>query len=233
MRDDLSSSRLNFGVIGAGRVGPIIGSALASAGHKFLGITQPSLKSRERVDLLLPGVNYSDSLTIINDSELVILALPDSELEDFVGGMSSQNAWRAGQLVLHTSMTHGLDVLNRAKKQGVIPISLYPLMEFTGTSLDFRKLQESWCVVSAPPVAEPIVSALAVEMGMEPVTVDEEGRAHAASAIALATSFFQTTIQESADRMKQAGVKDPGRVLHPLVLSLLENAFRTSLGEQT
>ena len=36
------ASRLGVGVIGAGRVGPVIGAALAGAGHALLGITAGS-----------------------------------------------------------------------------------------------------------------------------------------------------------------------------------------------
>ncbi len=48
------SGRLGVGIIGAGRVGPVIGAALAGAGHAVTGITAGS--DPDRVDAVLPGV---------------------------------------------------------------------------------------------------------------------------------------------------------------------------------
>ena len=186
----VNSTRLGVGVIGAGRVGPLIAAALVRAGHSLVVITAPSQSDTDRVEAILPGVVYADPLEIIERSELVVLALPDQELPGFIEGISLQNAWSTGQLVAHTSITHGLGVLDSARAQGAIPLALHPLMEFTGTSIDLTRMSGAWCVISAPAVAEPIASALAVEMGMEPLVVGEDKRPEVASAIALATSFF-------------------------------------------
>ncbi len=51
------ASRLGVGIIGAGRVGPVIGAALAGAGHALVGITAGS--DRDRVEAILPGVPCS------------------------------------------------------------------------------------------------------------------------------------------------------------------------------
>ena len=228
----MNSTRLGVGIVGAGRVGPVLGSALARAGHSIVGITRPSEDNTERVEAILPGAVSSDPLEILERSELVVLALPDQELPGFIEGMSLNNAWSPGQLVLHTSITHGLGVLDSARTQGAIPLALHPLMEFTGTSMDLARMSGAWCVISAPAVAEPIASALAVEMGMEPLVVAEEGRAQVASAIALATSFSHTTIHEAASRLKAAGIDNPGVVMQPLVSSSIENALRLFAGNE-
>ena len=114
----MNSTRLGVGVIGAGRVGPLIAAALVRAGHSLVGITTPSQSDTDRVEAILPGVVYADPLEIIERSELVVLALPDQELPGFIEGISLQNAWSTGQLVAHTSITHGLGVLDSARAQG-------------------------------------------------------------------------------------------------------------------
>ena len=45
--------RLGVGIIGAGRVGPVIGAALGGAGHAIVGITSGS--DDERAEAILPG----------------------------------------------------------------------------------------------------------------------------------------------------------------------------------
>ena len=91
------ASRLGVGIIGAGRVGPVIGAALAGAGHALVGITAGS--DRDRVEAILPGVPVLDADEIVRRSELVVIAVPHDELPSlvagpFIGGMITVAAYR-------------------------------------------------------------------------------------------------------------------------------------------
>ena len=226
----MNPTRLGVGVIGAGKVGPVFAQALAGAGHVLVGMTKPSDDDVDRLYAVVPGVQLKDPLDLIASCELVIIAIPDSELVGFIEGVSKAGGWRSGHIVAHTSIAHGLEVLDSARDAGAIPITLHPLMEFTGTSMDLARMAQAWCVVSSPPVAAPIASALAVEMGMEPLTVADDQRPLVARAIALATSFSHTTIAEAAQRLVQAGIGNPGVVLAALVNSSVDNALRSVAG---
>jgi predicted short-subunit dehydrogenase-like oxidoreductase (DUF2520 family) len=226
----MDPSRLGIGVVGAGKVGPVMAAALAGAGHALVGITAPAEDQAERVAAVLPGATYLDARDLCERSELVVLALPDSELPGFVQGIAKSGGWVSGQIVAHTSITFGLEVLAPATAMGAIPLGLHPLMEFTGTSMDLARMARAWCVVSASPVASPIAQALAVEMGMEPAMVPDAARRHVASAIALATSFSHTTIGEAAVRLRLAGIANPGVVMAALVGSSVDNALREVAG---
>ncbi|MGJ8722219.1 MAG: DUF2520 domain-containing protein, partial [Salinibacterium amurskyense] len=43
-----AAGRLGIGIIGAGKVGPILGAALAGAGHAIVGIAASSERNLER-----------------------------------------------------------------------------------------------------------------------------------------------------------------------------------------
>lgn len=226
------SSRLGFGVVGAGRVGPVLATALAGAGHALVGITKPSDGDLDRVSSIVSSPVFLDAPELLERSELVILAIDDDSLEEFVEGAAKASLWHGGQIVLHTSLRHGLSALEPAQQQGAIPMTLHPLIEFTGTSIDVQRMADSFAVVSAPAVAVPIVQALAVEMGMEPLVISEEQRVSLAQADALARSFADTTIREAAERLKSAGIAMPGLVLGPLVRSSVDNALREVAGNE-
>ena len=105
------SGRLGIGIIGAGRVGPVLGAALSGAGHAIVGISAVSEASRDRADAMLPGVPILEIPDVIERSELVILAVPESQLEQLVAGLAAAGVWQPGQLVLHTAAGFGVDVL--------------------------------------------------------------------------------------------------------------------------
>jgi len=225
------SGRLGIGIIGAGRVGPVLGAALSGAGHAIVGISAVSEASRDRADAMLPGVPILEIPDVIERSELVILAVPESQLEQLVAGLAAAGVWQPGQLVLHTAAGFGVDVLAPATAQGAIPLAVHPAMAFTGTSVDRWRLHESYFAVTAPTVVQPIGQALVVEMGAEPIIVDEEDRAAYAEAIAIATSFSAAIVGQSMGILQKLGIEQPGRLIAPLVRSSVENALGVQVAD--
>ena len=219
------SGRLGVGIVGAGRVGPVLGAALAGAGHAIVGITAVSQESRDRAEAMLPGVPILPIPEVIERSELVILAVPEEELATLVDGLAKAGAWQAGQLVLHTVARFGVSVLAPATAAGAIPLALHPALAFTGTSIDLVRLRESYCAVTAPTPVQPIGQALAVELGAEPVLVAEADRAAYGEAIATATQFSAAIVGQAIELLDGIGVESPGAVLASLVRSTVDNAL--------
>lgn len=224
------AGRLGVGVIGAGRVGPVLAAALAGAGHAIVGINAHSDESRERVEAMLPGVPLLDVPDLVERSELVVIAVPDDQLEGLIAGLAAINAWQPGQIVLHTSASFGAAVLTPAVQQGAIPVALHPALAFTGTSMDVARLTGTYIAVTAPNAVLPIGQALAVEMGGEPIVIAEADRAAYAEAMATAASFSSAIVDQAVGLLADIGVTAPGRVLAPLVRSSVDNALRRNSG---
>jgi predicted short-subunit dehydrogenase-like oxidoreductase (DUF2520 family) len=220
--------RLGIGIIGAGRVGPVLGAAWGGAGHAIVGIATVSQAGRDRADALLPGVPVLDVPSVVERSELVVLAVPEAELASLVAGLAATGAWQPGQLVVHTAPGVGVSVLAPATAAGAIPLAIHPAMAFTGTSIDLARLHETWCAVTAPTPVLPIAQALVVELGAEPVVVAEADRATYAEAIATASGFATAIVGQAAAMLRGIGVEQPGRVLGALVRSSVENALAAS-----
>ncbi|GIG35393.1 Rossmann-like and DUF2520 domain-containing protein [Cellulomonas pakistanensis] len=219
-------TRLGIGVVGAGRVGAVLGSALRAAGHPVVGVSAVSEASRDRADALLPGVPVLDVPEVVRRAELVVLAVPDDALPDLVAGLASTGAWQAGQIVVHTAGRYGAAVLDPARAQGVIPIALHPAMTFTGTSLDLSRLVGCSFAVTAPTPVLPIGQALVVEMGGEPVVVDEAARPLYHAALAHGANHLVVLVAQAGQALAAAGVADPGAVLRPLLTAALDGALR-------
>jgi len=223
------SGRLGVGIVGAGRVGPVLGAALAGAGHAIVGISAVSEASRDRAEAMLPGVPVLEVPDLIERSELVILAVPESELQSLVAGLAATGAWQPGQLVLHTAPGVGTSVLAPAMAAGAIPLAINPAMVFTGTSIDLVRLRESFCAVTAPTPVQPIGQALVVEMGAEPILIAEADRQAWAEAVSTATSFSSAIVGQAVGLLGGIGIESPGSVLGPLVRSSVETALQNAV----
>ena len=218
--------RLGVGVVGSGRVGAVLGSALRGAGHPVVAVSAISEASRERAATLLPGVPVLDIPEVVRRSELVLLTVPDDALADLVRGLADLGAWQVGQIVVHTSGRFGVDVLAPARAAGVIPLALHPAMTFTGTSLDLARLVGCSFAVTAPSPVLPIGQALVVEIGGEPVVLAEEARGLYHAALAHGANHLVVLVAQAAQALAAAGVGDPGRMLGPLLEAALDGALR-------
>ncbi len=219
------ASRLGVGVVGAGRVGAVLGAALRAAGHAVVGASAVSDASRERVELLLPGVPVLPVPDVVERAELVLLAVPDDALGPLVEGLAAARAWQPGQLAVHTAGRFGVGVLAPARAAGAIGLAVHPAMTFTGTTLDLGRLVDCAFAVTAPAAVLPVAQALVVEMGAEPVVVPEEARALYHAALSIGSNHLVTLVAQAAQVLDAAGVERPDRVLGPLLRASLEGAL--------
>ena len=220
------SARLDVGIVGAGRVGAVLGAALQRAGHRVTAATGVSDASRARAAALLPGVPLLPADEVAGRCALLLLAVPDDALPDLVGGLAETRALRAGQLVAHTSGRHGLGVLGPAVRAGALPLALHPVLPFAGTAVDLARLSGASFGVTTPEPLRPVGEALVLEMGGEPVWVEDALRPLWHAALAHGANHLVTLVSSAADLLRAAGATDPGAVLGPLLGAALDGALR-------
>lgn len=218
--------RLGVGIIGAGRVGAVLGSSLRAVGHAVVGVSATSTASRERAEAMLPQVPVLGVEEIVERSELVLLAVPDDVLGDLVSGLSALKRFQPGQLVVHTAGRYGTQVLQPATTCGAIPLAIHPAMTFTGTSIDLSRLVGAPFAVTAPPPVLPIAQALVVEMGGEPVVLEEGSRGLYHAALAHGANHLVTLTAQAIRLLNAAGIDDGGTMLRPLLTAALDGALR-------
>jgi predicted short-subunit dehydrogenase-like oxidoreductase (DUF2520 family) len=218
--------RLAVGAIGAGRVGAVLLAALVRAGHRPAAVAAVSRASVRRAETLLPGVAVRPPDEVAAVSDLLLLTVPDDVLPALVSGLVAAGAVRPGTLVAHTSGAHGYGVLSPLVNAGALPLALHPVMTFTGTEVDLQRLAGACFGVTAPEELRLAAEALVIEMGAEPVWIDEAERARYHSALAFGANNLVTLVTQSADMLRRAGVEHPSRMLGPLLGAALDNALR-------
>jgi len=219
--------RFAVGVIGTGRVGSVLGAALARAGHRVVAASAVSDRSRRRAAELLPDTPLLPPPEVAQQAELLLLAVPDDVLPELVLGLAEAGLFRAGQSVLHPSGRHGIGVLEPARIRGVLPLALHPVLSFTGTDVDLARLTGCSFGVTAPEAFRPMAEALVVEMGGEPEWIAEADRPLYHAALAFGANYLTTLVAQSAELLARAGVSEPGRMLGPLLGATLDNTLRS------
>jgi predicted short-subunit dehydrogenase-like oxidoreductase (DUF2520 family) len=235
-RDDRTNGRtlpavrlgriFSLGIVGAGRVGSVLGAAAEQAGHHVVAVSAVSAASVARAARLLPGAAILPPDKVAADADVLLLAAPDDELAGLVRGLADTGAIRPGQVVVHTSGAHGLDVLAPVVAVGAHPMAMHPAMTFTGHPHDIERLAEGISFgVTAPAELRALATRLVADLGGVVEWIAETDRPLYHAALAHGANHLVTLVNEAMDRLRAAGVLHPERVLAPLLRASLENTL--------
>lgn len=232
--DGLRPARLKVGIISAGRAGTALGVALERVDHVVVSCSAVSDASRQRAQRWLPDTPIAPAPEVASSAELLVLAVPDTELPGLVSGLAATAAVRPGTIVVHTSGANGVGVL--APLSDCIPLAIHPAMTFTGSDEDIARLADScFGITAADEIGYAIGQSLVLEIGGEPFRVREEARVLYHAALAHASNHIVTVLGDAVEALRAAlpgelGVDDPDgiaeRVVGPLARAALENTLQ-------
>jgi predicted short-subunit dehydrogenase-like oxidoreductase (DUF2520 family) len=191
-------SRPRLGVVGAGRLGSALATALANAGYPVDG---PAGRGERPLDC-----------------EAIVLCVPDAEIPAAAEAVAG-----ASPLVGHTSGATPLAALEPAG--AAARFGLHPLQSFGGDAPELAFRGAGCAVAGSTNAALGLARRIAEDLGMTPFAIDEDGRAayHAAASMA---SNFLVTLEAAAERLAAgAGLEaaDARALLAPLVLQTARN----------
>jgi predicted short-subunit dehydrogenase-like oxidoreductase (DUF2520 family) len=186
-----------IGIIGLGRVGRTLAAALADAGHEI--VSPPE------------------------SADIVIVSVPDDALASVVEDLAA----RPGQVVAHTSGAYGTAILAPAVGRGALPLAMHPAMTFTGRPEDLDRLRKGIAFgLTAPDEVRPLAEALVRDLGGTPEWIAEDRRTLYHAALAHGANHLVTLVNDAMDLLRAAGVREPDRVLDPLLHAALDNVLR-------
>ncbi len=218
--------RLRVGIIGAGRVGAVLGAALTRAGHRVIAASGVSNESTTRIARLLPGARLRPADKVPVGADLLIIAVPDDALAGLVVGLVEAGSIASGHIVAHTSGAHGIGVLGPAVAAGAHPMALHPAMTFSGHPEDLDRLAAGISFgVTAPAELRPIATRLVADLGGAVEWIAEDDRPLYHAALVHGANHLVTLVNEAMDHLRDAGVHRPERVLEPLLRAALQNTF--------
>jgi predicted short-subunit dehydrogenase-like oxidoreductase (DUF2520 family) len=240
--DGLRPARLKVGIISAGRVGTALGDALERADHVVVACSAVSHASRQRAQRRLPDTPVLSPPDVAASAELLLLAVPDSELAGLVSGLAATSALRPETIVVHTSGANGIGILAPLTEDGCIPLAIHPAMTFTGSDEDISRLPDTcFGITAADDIGYAIAQSLVLEMGGEPFCVREDDRVLYHAALAHAGNHIVTVLADALEALRaalrgsellgQQCVDDqPGgiaeRIVGPLARAALENTLQ-------
>jgi predicted short-subunit dehydrogenase-like oxidoreductase (DUF2520 family) len=123
-----SAGAPTVGIVGAGPVGTALGVAISRADWPVVAVASRDAGRRERFRALVPAARaFVEPSAVLDDAELVILAVPDDALAAVVEPLRLYS----GQTLIHTSGLLEANALASALAAGSHIGAFHPLVSFT------------------------------------------------------------------------------------------------------
>ena len=228
----------NVVIIGPGRMGLAIGSALRQVdavdrltyfGRSLEPPPHPLFDPHPAVgdaDALAAGAEYRPlPAQPPAGTTIVILAVPDSALNEVVFDLAMMGPAPPGCVALHLSGALSTDALEPLHHRGYAVGSMHPLMAVADPWLAGDRLIGAAFAMTGEPVANNAARRIVAELGGVPLTIAASQRPLYHAAAVMASNYLVALTGAAVRMLGHAGVseEDALRALVPLLRGTLDN----------
>jgi predicted short-subunit dehydrogenase-like oxidoreductase (DUF2520 family) len=212
-----------IGIVGAGAVGTALGVALSRAGWPITAVASRDAGRRERFSRLVGGTRaFAEATAILDEVELIILAVPDDALAGLAAGLRLYS----GQALIHTSGALGAEVLEPAMAAGTQIGSFHPLVAFADTERAVAALHGATIAVEGDDQLVALLAGMAEAIGATAVRLAPGSKSAYHAAAVLAAGGFDALLDAIAELGRVAGLDEASSlaIYGPLIEQTLGNA---------
>ncbi|HEV7536543.1 MAG TPA: DUF2520 domain-containing protein [Acidimicrobiia bacterium] len=212
-----------IGIVGAGAVGTALGVALTRGGWPIHAVASRDAGRREHFRSLVDVRRaFADPEPILDEVELIILAVPDDAIAPLAGSLRMYG----GQAMIHTSGALGAEVLAPAMGAGTQIGAFHPLVAFADTERAVAALHGATVAIEGDDQLAGLLADMAEAIGATPVRLAAGSKAAYHAAAVLAAGGFVALLDAIAELGRVAGLDEAGAlaIYGPLIEGTLGNA---------
>jgi len=212
-----------IGIVGAGAVGTALGVALTRGGWPVHAVASRDPARRERFRSLVEVSRvFADPEPILDEVELIILAVPDDSIAALAGSLRMYS----GQAMVHTSGALGAEVLAPAMAAGTQIGAFHPLVAFADTERAVAALHGATVAIEGDVQLARMLADMAEAIGATPVRLAAGSKSAYHAAAVLAAGGLVALLDAVAELGRVAGLDEAGSlaIYGPLIEGTLGNA---------
>lgn len=226
--------RSRVAIVGPGRVGTTLATALTRAGHRVVSVGGGSGASRDRFTATVAGARpYADPADACRDADLIVLTTPDDVLADVVTALVVADVVGESDRVVHVAGAHGLGPLSRARLAGARVAACHPAQTFPEGAHDPDAIVGAAWAVTAGPADRGWAHDLVEQLGGHPHDVGDGDRRLYHAALTVGSNAAAAATAVARQMLLGAKVADPAAFLAPLVAASTTNVLRDGAGALT
>jgi len=212
--------KMKVSIIGTGRVGTALGTALKNKGYSIAGVS--SRKRGHALKLIsLTGCKYwspnPESVSVLAD--IVFLTVPDDTVESLCQKIAKKNGFKGGSLIVHTSGALPSSILSSAKDTS--HLSMHPVKSFTERIPD--SLEGIFFALEGDKEGVKRGKKIVRDLRGIPFTIREENKILYHSALSFASPYLCALLYLSSSILKKAGVEKADEIAISLAKGTVRN----------
>lgn len=219
-------------IIGAGRLGTSLGTALSKKGYriKFLSC-RTSLSAEESRKIIGEGKASTDNVQTARAGDIVLLCLPDEEILKVTKELEAANINWSEKFIFHCSGLLSSEILNPLKAKGALTASIHPIQSFAEKRTSPEQFENIYFGVEGESDALELSQKMIRKLGSRSFIIDSENKALYHTACSIASNFFVVLLDTASSLLKEAGLQEEQafQVLLPLVKGTLHNVKKFNI----
>lgn len=220
----------NISLIGAGRVGRSLLSALVNVGNNPAAIVSRSSRSAGSLAEMVGCQLFGEDITLFPElTDLIILTLPDDSLESAVEMIKKEWKYKPGTLVIHTSGIKESSILEPLRECGAKTAAIHPVASFPAE--DILPLEGIHFAVEGK--EKEMAMELVKSIGGIPFHIDAGKKALYHVACTFASGYLNILLESSLELMREAGMEEARDVVTALAKSSVKGWNDNGVGSLT
>ncbi len=219
-------------IIGAGRLGTVLGAALRRKGIAIRGIADRSLAAaRESRAIIGRGAATRSAARAADGADLVFITVPDDAIGSVARSLAAAarpaGTWR-GKIVFHTSGAVTSAALAPLRAAGAACASFHPVQTFPRKDLAPSVFQGATIDLEGDPRAVRAGAVLARKLGARPLVLRAEDKALFHAAEGIVSNLFIPLFDTACRLLASTGIadRDAAAILLPLAEGTLQSVKR-------
>ena len=232
----------SFSIVGAGRLGAVLGAALVRRGWTAAAIVdKDSRAARESRRIIgrgkaapyrpvLPGKGLNGTVRL---GDVVIIAVPDDAVGRVAAGLARSGVSWAGRFVFHTSGLLPSRVLEPLRKRGACIASVHPVQSFPRKDAPASIFRGITWGVEGDPAAVAAAEEMVRSLRGNVLLLSEKDKPLYHAACSLASNAMIALEWTASGMLGAAGIGEQAAagMLFPLVQGTLQNVNNLGLGK--
>lgn len=211
-------------IIGPGRVGTTLGTALHAAGYPVVAVAGRGQEALDSFCRRVPSAAALPAHEAARAAELVVLCVPDDALAGVVRSVAGADGVVEGSRWVHVAGGLGVGVLRPAAVAGARVAACHPAQTFPDAEAGVASLPGTVWAVTAGESDLGWARVLVTDLRGSPVTVGEDQRLLYHTGLVIGANATSTVVTLARDLLLGAGVGDPGGFLRSLASTAAANA---------
>ena len=214
-------------LIGPGKLGCAVARRMQIAGYPFAAVISRDLSRAEEACAFIgcAAASASTNLPDAGKAKIILLAVPDDQIEALAKTLQNSVALSAEQTLIHFCGLHPAELM-RQKSSAARLQSIHPLLPFADRQLAVDKLTGCPCALEGDSAALALGEQLITDFGGQPFAIASDKKALYHASACIAANFLVTLLGTARDLLSQCGIEPEQAIplLLPLVQASLDNS---------